>query len=337
MKGKILIIGISLLSICCSGYTHTTKLEQATYITGRAKECIALKSTDTAWQHFLKEIATLENKMYDEKISNKQYQELHKKLLVNYGINTYDIEDTNTVGHDSTYITIEDVASFYGKEAITIVKNYIDEKVVDDIIARAKALSINSTVPLSSKKIVMPQETNLLIEIVGDYGIIAENKDGQVNLYIIHECFELLNEQDQAFIEQFQTKDFMLRGFSQGNTNSVIEMQTPYYPILSDFNNLGYATSYYQFFKDKMGLNKIRMVINTSDEKSLIRQTEFAPLKKALVYLDEAQLYPLIEEEVEKILQGNLQGKKLQGEKLSCIVRVQDTSIKYKQLIIIEI
>ena len=64
-----------------------------------------------------------------------------------------------------------------------------------------------------------------------------------------------------------------------------------------------------------------------------IRKPEYC----SLVYLDEAQLYPLIEEEVEKILQGNLQGKKLQGEKLSCIVRVQDTSIKYKQLIIIEI
>ena len=28
----------------------------------------------------------------------------------------------------------------------------------------------------------MPQETNLLIEVVGDYGIIAENKDGKLAL-----------------------------------------------------------------------------------------------------------------------------------------------------------
>ena len=316
MKKKGLLLGlcISCSLTMCTGCVNTESLSKEIVVQGANKEHIAYALED--WKNLMSEIDVL--RMYSGGteiwINDSTYDDINKS--------TY-------VGEDRSYIWIQDVESEAGEKAIQYIARHTGDDIYEAFEA-AKQLEEDEDAQVK----IIEASRKMMTKTLGDYSIIFIKDEGKLGLYIMHEPFILKQEVDQDFINQFKTDGFLLKAFSQGAEENVIEIGTPSFMIRTYGAMLYNSTSYYQFFRNANNeLTKTRMVINTYANNGIYKE-EFAPLEKVITYLGgEESLNAAIQDEVSQILQGESEGKVLKSGDLKCTIKKHDGTIYQEKLI----
>lgn len=316
MRKKGLLAGICMIASLAmfTGCVNTESLSKEIVIQGTNKEHIAYDLED--WKDLMSEIDVL--RMY----SGGTEIWVRDDTYDDVGKSTY-------VGEDRSYIWIADIKRENGKKAITYIARHTGEGIYEAV---KEAENLEESVDTAEKIIEMPRK--MLTKTLGNYSVIFIKDEGKLGLYVMHEPFKLKQEVDRDFINQFKTDGFLLKAFSQGTEENVIEMCTPSFMIRTYGAFLYNSTSYYQFFRNADNeLIKTRMVINAYSSNGIYKE-EFAPLEKVIAYLGgEESLNAAIQDEVSQILEGNSEGKILKSGDLKCTIKKHDGTIYQEKLI----
>lgn len=313
-KGLILVTCLSSLMLLSTGCVNTKNLSKEVYIQGTNREYIAYELED--WRNLLDEIDVLNTYSSGNNIWVRD--------------DTYDqLTDSTYTGQDNSYIKIQHIDSEQGKKAVEYAARHLGD---------ALYAVIEETRNLEGNEVIVDhwrdEQVQMLTRTVNDYSIIGVKGNERIDLYIMHEPFNLRHEEDEAFVNQFKTDGFLLKAFSQGADASIIEIATPSYMIRTYGADLYNSTSYYQFFRDSQrALTKTRMVINAYEQNPIYKE-EFAPLQKVIAYLGgEEGLGEEIQEEVNQIIKGNSQGKVIKSGELKCTIK-KHNGLAYQEKLI---
>lgn len=316
MKKKGLLVGLCMSAALTmlTGCVNTESLSKEVVVQGTNQDHIAYELED--WKRLINEVDTL-----------SEYND--EDAIWAYDRSSDSTSKSTYVGEDSSYIWIQNIDSERGRKAIQFIENYVGNE-LEQIITEARALKVDEA---EATKMIEDKGA-MITRNINDYVVIAQNIGGKIGIYVMHEPFILKQEVDQDFINQFKTDSFLLKAFSQGTQESLIEIATPSFMIRNNGSFLHNSTSYYQFFRNADNeLTKTRMVINVYADHDIVRE-EFEPLEKVIASLGgEADLSTAIQNEVSQIIQGNSEGKMLKSGDLKCTIKKHDGTIYQEKLI----
>lgn len=323
MRKKYLIaglwLGISLVAF--TGCVNTESLENEMMVLESNKQEIQYDLED--WKSLMSEMAVLQGHNDEAEIwvNDRSYDDL--------GNSTY-------IGADKSYISVENVDCEQGEKAIAYVARHTGDAIYD-VIENARNAKKDEAInnwDFSEDGWGTNGTAYMVTKTVGDYSVIGINRNGKVGFYVMHEPFSLIEEADQAFINQFKTDGFLFKAFSKGANASLIEITMPSYIIRTYGTDLYNSTSYYQFFRNQNNeLTKTRMVINAYGQNDIYKE-EFAPLERVIAYLGgEETLTEQIESEVNKVIKGSSEGKVIKIGDYKCTIKKYDGYMYQEKLI----
>ncbi len=316
MKIKRLLVGLSigLVILTFTGCANTENLQGEMYIQGMNKQYIAYDLEE--WEDLKSEIDILRryNGGTEIWIDDMDYDNLENSIWV---------------GTDKSYIYVRDIDCEQGEKAVKYVARHTGDEIYEVLEAVRR---LESDVIIKNGE--MDGEDQMVTKTLGNYSVIGIKREGKIGFYVMHEPFTLISQVDKTFINQFKTDGFLLKAFSKGKQNSLIEITTPSCMIRTYGSPLYNSTSYYQFFRNQNNeLTKMRMVINVYEQNGIYKE-EFAPLENAIVYLGGAESFnEKIQNEVSNIIGGYSNGRKIKSGDLTCTIKKNDGLIYQEKLI----
>lgn len=323
MKKKYVLAGLCIVFslFAFTGCINTRSLETEMMVIGSNKKEIQYDLED--WKNLISEIEELNryNSGAGIGIYDRTYDE--------FGNSTY-------VGADASYIHVRNVDCEQGEKAAKYAARHTGDGIYE-VIEAARNVKTDKVIDnwdFSDEGYEMNGKDYMVTKTVGDYSVIGINRNGEVGFYIMHEPFTLTDEADQTFINAFKTDGFLLRAFSKGKEERVIEIAMPSYIIRTYGCDLYNSTSYYQFFRNENNeLIKMRMVINAYGQNDIYKE-EFGPLEEAIAYYGgEEKITEAVENEINAVIKGSSEGKVIKIGNYKCTIQEHD-GYMYKEKLI---
>lgn len=308
MMHKKLILALCLSSFVMlgTGCTNSESLSKTALIKGTNQKYITYDYKE--WNRLLTEVEDLDI-AYEGRV---------------VGVNHYwpedEIHSSTYTGENESCISIYNVDHAIGKKALNLVVGQLGEK-VNEFVQETRGLTEAQGTKMNTYK----EEFLVHTGEVDDYKLVGTKGKDSIGLYIMKEPFKFRNQVDEAFVSQFKTDKFLLKAYSQGAKESMIELTTPSYTMRMNGTDLYNTTSYYQLFRNNENkLTKARMLINVYNQNP-IDQEEFIPLEKIIAYLGgQPDLVEQVKEEVNQIITNDDQGKVMGSGSIKCTIRKRD-------------